>query len=266
MTTLENGLARVKGKGRGGGMKPRHTSVSGRRSGALVQALEGEIRRGRFASGDRLPSEAELGAEFGVSRTVVREALGALKARGMLVSRRGSGTYVAEPDHASIRSSIAWFAEMERDAGRFLEMMDLRLQIETFCARRLADSGGGLQEVRQRLKEMESAGADLGKFADADIAFHLALIEASGHRLFVEVAGAVLPVLGKRFARTTHRDVRTARRVLREHRAIFKALRSGDADTAEAAMRSHLETSRGQFLEALSRSSRVGPPAKPPAV
>lgn len=264
MTTLENGLADVKGKARESGMKARH--ASGRRSGMLVEALEREMRRGRFAAGDRLPSEAELGVEFGVSRTVVREALGALKARGMLVSRRGSGTYIAEPDHASIRSSMAWFAEMERDAGRFVEMMDLRLQIETFCARRLAGSGGGLEGVRQRLREMESAGADLAKFADADIAFHLALIEASGHRLFAEVAGAVLPVLGKRFARTTHRDMRTARRVLREHRVIFRALQCGDAEAAEAAMRSHLETSRGQFLEALSRSSREGLPAKPGAV
>jgi DNA-binding FadR family transcriptional regulator len=236
-------------------VRPATPAPRASRSLPVIEALEAQIRENRYRSGDCLPSEKEIGREFQVSRTVVREALQALKTRGILEGRRGSGTYVSEPGHGSIRESLAWYAELQKDAPRFLEMMDLRILVETFCARQLAAAGGPLDEVRRHLFEMERHTSDLTRFADADISFHLAIIKASGHSLFTEVAHAVLPALGRSFARRTHIDPAFARLVLREHRQIYRQIETGRAATAESSMRTHLQRSRQNLLKRLDEAA-----------
>ncbi len=259
MTTLGVDLAVVKAGYRR--FMPHPTAVrSSMTSRALpvIGALESQIRSNRYQPGDCLPSEKEIGREFQVSRTVVREALQVLKARGVLEGRRGSGTYVAESRNGSVRESLTWYAELQRDAPRFLEMMDLRILVETFCVRKLAEEGGSLREVQKHLLKMERNTTDLARFADADIAFHLAIIKASRHSLFFEVAQAVLPVLGRNFARRTHDNPGMARRILNEHRQIFHHLETNHPVSAESRMRAHLERSRRNLVKRLDESRPAG--------
>ena len=223
-------------------------STTGRHE-PVSRELESRIRSGHIRTGDRLPSEARLGREFGASRTVIREALQAMKARGLLESRRGSGTYVAEPGKTPIHDSLSWFAELQQDEGNFIELMDLRLLTETHCARQLASGKNSLKTIRHHLKEMEKSGTRLGHFAEADIAFHLAIAQASGHSLFTEVLRAVLPALGRPFALQTHTDPALAEKSIREHREIFLALEAREPARAEAAMRRHLLRSRRTLLK-----------------
>jgi len=223
------------------------------RSEAIISELERRIQSGGLSAGDRLPSEELLCSEFRASRTVVRDALQALKARGLLQSRRGSGTYVANParNRGSVRDSLGWYAILRRDGTAFLEMMDLRILVETHCAGILASGNLSLARVAGKLETMRKNRENLVRFADADIAFHLAIVQSSGHSLFLEVAQAVLPVLGKSFARLTYTDFSPVDRVLAEHTAIFEALTARDPAAAESAMRSHLELSRRNLLASI---------------
>lgn len=221
----------------------------------IARKLEARIRSGDLRPGDCLPSEESLGREFSASRTVIREALQSMKTRGLLKSRRGSGTYVAEPGKTSIRESISWYAEFQQEGEVFVELMDLRIVVETHCARQLASGNGSLTAVRRHLVQMETHVEDLARFAEADIEFHLAISEASGHSLFNEVAQAVLPALGRPFARKTHTDIQLARQSLREHREIFSALEARDPAKAESAMRKHLQRSRRSLLARISAES-----------
>ena len=228
----------------------------------VARELESRIRSGALRPGDCLPSEEKLGQEFSFSRTVIREALQAMKSCGLLKSRRGSGTYVAEPEKGSIRKSISWYAELQQDESVFVELMDLRIVVETLCARQLAAGTGSLENVRRHLKVMEKNPGDLTRFAEADIDFHLAISEASGHSLFNEVAQAVLPVLGRPFAQKTTTDIKLTQESLSEHRKIFSALEARDPAKAEKAMRFHLQRSRRSLLKRIARTSGQAAPAE----
>lgn len=221
----------------------------------IARKLESRIRAGDLRPGDCIPSEEKLGKEFSASRTVIREALQAMKTRGLLQSRRGSGTYVAEPGKVSIRESLSWFAELQQDDETFVELMDLRILVETHCVRRLASGCSPLTAIDRHLKEMDNALTNLSRFAEADIGFHLAIAEASGHSLFNEVAKAVLPALGRPFAHQTHTDVILAEKSLVEHREIFVALEARDPAKAEGAMWRHLQRSRRSLLERIAGSA-----------
>lgn len=230
-------------------------SPARQRSFGIIQTLEKQIQESILQAGDCLPSEKTIGAQFGVSRTVVRDALQALKSRGVLESRRGSGTYVAKLGHTSVRDSLSWYAALQKDGPRFLEMMDLRILVETHCARLLAASKLPLHEVKKHLMTMERSNLKLKQFADADIAFHLAIVKASGHSLFYEVAYAVLPALGKNFARHTLIDPKVAQEVLADHQHIFSALEKGQPIQAESRLRAHLLRSRDNLKLILSKGS-----------
>lgn len=225
----------------------------------MIRTLEERIRGGVFRPGDRLPSETELEQEFGVSRTVVREGLQALKSRGMLESRRGSGTYVAMPSRELIGESLSLYATLQRDGVRYLELMDLRMLVETEAARLLAERGGVLAPVAVKLRAMEKNLKHPQRFADADIDFHLAIIKASGHSLFYVVAEGLLNATSLRFARSTHGlDPSMSARVLTEHRAIYEALEQRDAKAASKAMLSHLRNSRKNLLARLGGRAAMG--------
>jgi GntR family transcriptional repressor for pyruvate dehydrogenase complex len=222
----------------------------------MIRALEERIRGGVLRPGDRLPSETELEKEFRVSRTVVREGLQALKSRGMLESRRGSGTYVAMPSRDLIGKSLSLYATLQRDGIRYLELMDLRILVETEAARLLAHRGGTLAPVAARLRAMEKNLKHPERFADADIDFHLAIIKASGHSLFYVVAEGLLTATSLSFARSTHGlDPGQSAKALEEHREIFNALVERDSKAAAKAMLSHLRRSRKNLLTRLKQTA-----------
>ena len=227
------------------------------KAAALIRSLENRIHKGILAPGDALPPEKNLEREFGVSRTVVREALQSLKGRGLVEGRRGSGTYVSVPHASSLRDSLSSYASLQSEGVRFVELMDLRLLIETESARRVASGTTSLAEVRETLALMESTVDNPASFADADIAFHLAVIKASGHDLFHEVAQGLLNARSLSFARSTHViDPRRAALAFKEHQRIFEALGARNPLDAARAMQSHLRRSRNNLLRTLEGGGR----------
>lgn len=226
----------------------------------MILALEERIRGGDLRPGDQLPSETELELEFGVSRTVVREGLQALKSRGMLESRRGSGTYVATPSRQLIGESLSLYATLQRDGTRYMELMDLRILVETEAARLLASCRASLEGVECQLHAMERNLKNSATFADADIDFHLEIIKASGHSLFYVVAEGLLTAPSLSFARSTHGlDPSISVKVLGEHRKIFLALQNRDPKGASHAMSAHLRNSRKNLLKRLGGAAASDP-------
>jgi len=195
----------------------------------LADKLEAEICSGVLNPGTKLPTEAALGLRFGASRSPVREALQILKAKGLIVTRQGSGSYVANESSRSLGQSMERYTSLLADGPSFLELLDLRLLLETFCARRTAAQrpAKALAAMQKHLREMESHLDDLPRFGRDDMRFHLAIASGAKHALFQKILDSILPTLGLRFAVETYTNCDLAR----------KNLRSGGLDVREAGKR-----------------------------
>jgi DNA-binding FadR family transcriptional regulator len=215
---------------------------------ALVEALGERIRDGVMAPGDKLPTEAEVMAEFGVSRTVVREAISKLQASGLVQTRHGIGTFVAEPsDAASFRITPEQMATL-RDV---IAVLELRIGIETEAAGLAAQrrSDDNLRAMRTALDAFAAANEQGRDAVGADFQFHLEIARATQNAHFAELMNTlgamIIPRARLEGASVVSEERRTyLRRVNAEHESIFEAIAAQDSDAARAAMRMHLANSR----------------------
>ena len=218
----------------------------------VYESLFHSIMSGKLALGSKLPSELELASAFGVSRPVVRQALGRLREEHLIESIRGSGTFVRSNQQPMPIVPLACNAAA---LNHFLHGLELRLVVEPECAY--------LAATRRRTKHMQRMKQELEGFEQAalhgdvahhfDFGFHRAIADATGNpRLFqvlesleYDLSHAVS--LWRHLARVTPtHDLQAA---LAEHRAIFGFIRSREADAARRAMREHLENARIRLLE-----------------
>jgi GntR family transcriptional regulator, transcriptional repressor for pyruvate dehydrogenase complex len=221
----------------------------------LSDKLEAEIRSGTLKPGARLPTEAALGRRFNASRSPVREALQILKARGLIVTRQGSGSFVAIDSSKSFGQSMERYASLLADAPSFLELLDLRLLLESFCVRKMAlqRPAGPMAAMQKHLRNMESHLDDLTRFGQEDMYFHLAIARGADHTLFQSILESMLPTLGLRFAAQTYTNHDLARKNLRDHKQIARAIELGDVSKADAAMQKHLRESQEHLQSMLKK-------------
>jgi GntR family transcriptional repressor for pyruvate dehydrogenase complex len=217
-------------------------------AGRLVQALSGRIRSGELAEGRRLPTEAALMDEHGVSRTVVREALSQLQAAGLVETRHGVGTFVLEGAGAAPLQIRPRHLATLQDVVALLE---LRLGVETEAASLAAQrrSERNLAVMRGELDALAAAVAAGEDGAMADFRFHREIARATQNAHFAQWLGTlgprVIPRARLRRRRTAGGDRQDyLLRVRAEHEGIYEAIRRQDADAARAAMRTHLSNSR----------------------
>ena len=219
------------------------------------EALAARIAGDSLKPGDRLPSERELIAEFGVSRTVVRDAIARLRAEGQVESRQGAGVFVRD---AALPQTLD---DRVATLSSIVETIEVRAAIEIEAARLAALRGSPAQltEIGVRWEDMQRAESAEESEA-ADLAFHLAIAAATNNRRFVEF----FDFLGSRtIPRAQLRALRQAppappdyaERLLQEHRAISDAIFAGDADAAGEAMRRHLTTSLDRYISLIRASS-----------
>lgn len=191
--------------------------------------------------GMKLPTEAELSERFGVSRTVVREAIARLRADGVVRSVQGRGTFVlAEPsEHKLSFGSI----DTSGTAG-LLDLLELRIAIETEASS-LAARNRTTDQLRQIEEALEQFGnaADPGEAVEADFHFHWRIGRASGNPHFP----AALESIGLRAFAVPRERLRGGEHALDraydEHALIHTAIAIGDQAGAAAAMRAHLSAS-----------------------
>jgi DNA-binding FadR family transcriptional regulator len=200
--------------------------TTGRRSLAhsVVDGIDARIRRAELQPGDRLPTESAIMAEYGVSRSVVREAISRLQAAGLVETRHGIGTFVLEPPLP----------------GTALAILELRMGMETEAAALAAmrRSEAQLAALREALDDMLQAQQAGESTVEADVRFHRILAESSANRYFVDLQGQLGRVLGAR-----ERPPGSFERMHHEHEDIVEAIARQDADAARAAMRTHLSNS-----------------------
>jgi GntR family transcriptional repressor for pyruvate dehydrogenase complex len=212
-------------------------------TGGLIDALLAQIEAGELAPGQRLPTEQEIVAATGVSRTVVREALASLRARGLIKTRQGLGAFVAEPPPKAF--SVA--AKDMESAPEALRLLELRIGVEVEAAALAAErrSSDDLERMGGHLDALDAAIVARGLGADEDFAFHRDILASTQNVYFTQIFDVFgsLIIPRQRLRREAMADETRAaylKGIQREHRAILKAIRSRDGEAARQAMRRHL--------------------------
>ncbi|WP_168016497.1 FadR/GntR family transcriptional regulator [Halomonas salinarum] len=224
-------------------------------SQAVVEQLERRITSGNTPVGSKLPTESELCEAFGVSRTVVREAITYLKSLGLVETRRGVGTTVIRNDTAEPRPAVHISPQTIED---ILQVLELRLTLEPVAAELAAlrhdDEDRKLLETRHA--EFVQAQAAKSQARREDFAFHYAIIKATHNvcfdRLYESLSASVIP---RAKLLSADIDPRGTARYLElvhdEHSRILKAILERDGPSAREAMQQHLERSRDMYARYL---------------
>lgn len=211
------------------------------------QILE-QITSGQFDEGAKLPSEADICEAFQVSRPVVREALMRLRADGLVVAKQGIGTFVKSRPSERITDFAA-----SADIASYLRAFEPRLVLEEEAAglAALRRQKMHLARINNALVALEEAFERGETGWEEDFAFHLAVADAAGNALFPRLLEELRDILrgsmkmALSLTRSGTEDRR--RRVIDEHRKIFKAIAGQDRDLARLYMRFHLTESRARI-------------------
>jgi GntR family transcriptional regulator, transcriptional repressor for pyruvate dehydrogenase complex len=225
----------------------------------VVDGLSGRIRDGSLAPGEKLPTEAAIMEEFGVSRTVVREAISRLQAAGLVATRHGVGTFVVGMgDAATFRISPDQLGTLQD----VIAVLELRIAVETECAALAAvrRTPENLETLRKALKAFIAAVEEGRDAVGPDFQFHLEIARATQNHHFVDLmatlGGMMIPRarLDPESPLTPEREA-YLRRVNSEHESIVDAIGRQEPEAARAAMRTHLANSR-ERRRRLAESSR----------
>src|SRR5262245_23157953 len=219
-------------------------------SHALIERITAQITAGELKPGAQLPTEQELIAATGVSRTVVREAVAALRAEGLVVTRQGVGAFVADTPRRPFRIDGGALQSLHD----VIAVMELRTGVEVEAAGLAAEraTAAQLRAIKDAFEAIEAAVARGEAAVDEDFALHCRIAEATGNPQFVRfldyLGRFIIPRqtirvnIGAPSERRAYLD-----RIQGEHREIVRAIRTGAVTRARAAMRSHLANSRKRY-------------------
>ena len=240
-------------------MKPNRESLTDR----VVRSLKSDIASGRYAVGAALPSEPFLVKQFGVSRTVIREALAGLKAAGLIDTRQGAGVYVLEPTPKA--ESGPMFSLDYEDLADILEFLELRMAMEIEAAGLAADRCTGAQQMKiyQALLLMKGLIEEGQSAEDADYDFHFGIAVATNNRRYVDFFNFIPPkvITRSRFCKRPvdpEQQLRYMEELYLEHQHIYQALANKDAAAAREAMRTHLVNSKARYESLLMKAPDTG--------
>ena len=208
----------------------------------VIQAIERDIRTGALPSGQALPPERMLMREFGVSRTVVREAVRTLSSRGLVDARPRHRPTVRQPGFdAAVDAVEGVVGRLLADAGGVKNLFDTRIMIEAALVRHAALEArkDDILALRAALDENAAAIPDSTRFYQTDVAFHAVLYRLPGNPVLVAVHKAYTTWLEPHWAQMP-RSPDQNRANHAAHEAILDAILLRDPDGAEAALRSHL--------------------------
>ena len=198
----------------------------------VVDALYAALRNGDFAPGDRLPSEPQLAAFYGVGRSAVREAIRELLALDLVEIQRGRGTFVRPLPPGLLVQPGDFRETLERKVA--LELIEVRLIIEPEVAA-LAARRASADDISRLRRDVEGLHRSLGALAKPpqDLRFHLDLVRAAHNSALLRISSPIIAFYDWDEGRSSQRDVD-------EHMAVVDAIERRDSSAARRAMRAHL--------------------------
>lgn len=240
--------------------KPRLTYPRRGLHGEVVYTIGRRIVSGELKPGDPLPPEEELAADFAASRTVLREAVRVLAAKGLVEARPKTGTRVRSREAWNVLDPdvLSWRVGNDHDPQLYTEMTEVRLAIEPIATRLAATrmTDDELSAVEEAYLAMEEGVTDQDAYLAADLQFHDRILAGCHNELITHLGVVLHAVLQNTFELTT-RPRSSRKRALPLHRAIFEGLAARDEDRAEAAARALIADTIAD-IKRISRRLRAG--------
>jgi len=221
---------------------------SGRAADLVVQTIEERIHAGALMDGHPLPPERDLMEDFGVSRTVVREAVRLLSSRGLVEARPRHRPVVRKPGFDTAVDAIGGIVtHLLGEPSGVKNLFDSRVMIEISLVRQAANSAtkGDITALKQALEANGAAIDDSAQFYQTDTAFHAVLYQIPQNPVLPAIHRAYTTWLAPHWSQMPRLPVRNQEN-FQAHTAIFEAILMRDPDAAEAAMRAHLDNAWNQ--------------------
>ncbi len=215
----------------------------------VVELLEARIMDGDFRVGDKLPTENELASMYMVSRTVVREAIKALRAKGWVETHPGKGTFVVSNIARGVDTSFDSAVRMSPDGG-WGHLIEVRQMLEPEIAALAAIRANEeqLSKMRQAVEQMDRTLAeepqDIHKFLEADFAFHMSMAEATGNPLVLMILNPVVKLMRDLQRYHYSRVKGGGKRSQQNHKLILESVQNRDPESARLHMRMHIQQVR----------------------
>ncbi|MDO4321031.1 MAG: FadR/GntR family transcriptional regulator [Lachnospiraceae bacterium] len=217
----------------------------------IADRLEDWILSNSFEGKEKLPSEQALADEFSVSRNVIREALKLLKARGLVESRNGTGSYITKPEATNLSDVISRMVAM--DNINYEAIYEVRIILETAACRKAASvvTPEQLAEMEQLLEKLKNRSISVKERRETDFAFHVAIARAAGNPLLEILVQTMKNVFIEMIEKGIFTEGGIDDAIMR-HANILNALKKHDPAMAEDAMYDHLAFSAKNVEKYLS--------------
>jgi GntR family transcriptional repressor for pyruvate dehydrogenase complex len=206
----------------------------------IVLQIEESILKGELSEGSQLPAERELADQFGVSRTAVREAIKALREKGLVDALPGRGTFVTNGTSNSMRRSLDRLIKSGEPNG-WAHLVEVREILEPEIAALAATRADyeDLAAMREAVDTMDNAKRDSDAYIEADLDFHLALAEAAANPIVLSLIDSIVALLREQ-RQLIFRVEGGPDRGQHYHRRILEAIERHDPQGARTAMQAHL--------------------------
>jgi len=223
----------------------------------IVDQIEQAILKGELKPGDQLPAERELAEQFGVSRTAVREAVKALREKGLVEAFSGRGTFVTNGTSQAMRQSLDLITRIGGPDGS-AQLAEVRAILEPEIA---ALAAGRIEEqllvaLREAVAVMDRSLEDPDAYIEADLDFHLALAEGAANPVILSLIDSIVGLLREQRLRIFSVEGGPERGQY-HHKQILEAIEQRNAEKARAAMREHLRQIRVDSQAASDESATL---------
>lgn len=217
-------------------------------SSQVADQLQELVVARSLSAGEKLPAERELAEMLGVSRSVVREAIRTLSARGLVQVKPGCGTYICEPTAEHAIAPFELLLKLRDDPEQVRHLFEVRRTIEADVAAKAASRAGASEAAALRTLALQmQASNDLEQYAELDVAFHLALGRATHNELYVMLLTTITRLLSQTIQVALH-AAEASQQGSARHRQIVAAIEAHDPALARAAMLAHVDEAEQNFI------------------
>jgi GntR family transcriptional repressor for pyruvate dehydrogenase complex len=208
------------------------------RADLVVDKISYSVINGELSDGELLPPESKLCETFGVSRSILREAIRVLASKGLVEVKQGHGTFVRRPRIDVTEEAVSNY--LRTHSFSLLQLMEVRTPIEVEVAKLAAERREQmhLNSMEESLQVMSVDSNNVDMFSDGDRVFHQAIIDASGNRLFAIMIRSIMGYLHiNRQLGIRHFGIQV---VFQEHERVFEAIKNQQSSVAAIKMKEHM--------------------------